>query len=72
MADEYVLWGIPEEWGLRIGASDLRVSPIPFGADIITRVEACDLRVMRRWCERRAKRGWSVSKMRTFCGEPPC
>lgn len=67
--EKYVLWGIPEEKGLRIGASDLRKSPLPFGADIITRVEPCDLDIMRRWCRRRARRGWTVEKMRAFCGE---
>lgn len=70
MTAEFVLWGIPEEKRLRIGVSDLRKSPLPFGADVITSVEACDLRMMRRWCERRARRKWSVEKMRTVCGEP--
>lgn len=67
---EYVLWGIPGKRRVRIGVSCAQYSPIPFGADIITRVELCELSIMRRWCEKHARRGWSVAKMRSFCGEP--
>jgi hypothetical protein len=69
MARQYVLWGIPEKKCVRIGMSDVRCPPLPFGAEIITYVEFCDLRIMRRWCERRAKRGWSINRMRQACGE---
>lgn len=63
----YVLWALAEGDRLRIGASVARYSPIPFGAQAITLVEGCDLSIMRRWCERHAKRGWSVEKMRRAC-----
>lgn len=68
MARQYVLWGIPEKKYVRIGVSDVRCSPIPFGAEIITCVEFCDLRMMRRWCEKGSKRGWPIEKMRQACG----
>ena len=65
----YVLWALDEGNGLRIGASVARYAPIPFGAQVITLVEGCDLPIMRLWCERCVKRGWSVEKMRKACGE---
>ena len=63
----YVLWALDEGDGLRIGASAARYAPIPFCAQVITLVEGCDLPIMRQWCERRAKRGWSVERMRKAC-----
>lgn len=65
----YAIWGIPEKKRIRIGISNACFSPFPFGAEIITLVEPCDVKLMRRWCERRAKRGWSINRMRQACGE---
>lgn len=69
MASEYIIWSVPCGRRVRIGASDASVSPIPFGAEPITRVESCDLRIMLRWCRRRARRGWTVEKMRAACDD---
>jgi hypothetical protein len=65
----YVLWGlsIGDNRHIRIGASRGRDSPLPFGAEVIATVDAEDLRLMRRWCERRARRGWTVERMRSAC-----
>lgn len=67
MSRAYMLWALAEGGKLRIGASVARYSPIPFGAQVITLVEGCDLSIMRRWCERHARRGWSVEKLRAAC-----
>lgn len=66
MASAYVLWAERLDGRLRIGASDARYRP-PIGVQVITIVEACDLRMMRRWLERRVKRGWTVEKMKAAC-----
>ena len=65
----YVLWATKEGRRMRIGASIARYAPIPFGAQIITLVEAPDLAMMRRWCGLCVKKGWSVEQMRLACGE---
>ena len=68
MADGYVIWG--ETRGnrrLRIGISHGRNSPIPFGAERIAVVDPEDLRLMRQWCEKRAKRGWDIERMKAAC-----
>ena len=65
----YVLWAIKEGRRMRIGVSIARHSPIPFGAQVITLVDAPDLSMMRRWCSRAFKKGWSVERMRAACGE---
>lgn len=65
--EEVLIWVIPEINRMRVGASRADRSPIPFGADIITRVPVCDKDMMLGWVKRRAKRGWSVEKMRGAC-----
>lgn len=64
---EFVIWAIPECNRLRIGALRADYSPLPFGAEIITRVLESDLKMMLRWAKRRAKRGWSIAKMQASC-----
>ncbi|SMG47328.1 hypothetical protein SAMN06275492_1423 [Dethiosulfovibrio salsuginis] len=65
----YVIWCRNEgRGGLRVGVSDARY-PIPYMADPITIFEHCYVRLMRRWLGRRAKRGWSLERMREACGE---
>jgi hypothetical protein len=66
----YVLWALPKDRRLQIGASCSRYAPLPFAAEIITTVDAQDLRLMRRWCERRARSGWTIERLRAACGEP--
>ena len=65
----YVIWATMERRRMRIGASIARHSPIPFGAQVITLVDAPDLSMMRRWCSKAAKKGLSVEQMRLACGE---
>lgn len=62
-----VIWGIQERNRVRIGQSAASYSPIPFAARVIARVPECDAGMMRRWCKRRAKRGWSVDRMIEAC-----
>jgi len=63
----YAIWCIKGNDGkLHIGAGDAHVR-IPRGAEIITFVEACDLRIMCRWLGRRAKRGWTLDRLRKSC-----
>ncbi|MCF4152605.1 hypothetical protein L2W58_12440 [Dethiosulfovibrio sp. F2B] len=63
----YVIWCRREgRGGLRVGVSDARY-PIPYMADPITIVEPCDVRLMRRWLRRRAKKGWSLERLRRSC-----
>jgi hypothetical protein len=64
---EYVIWAIPETNRLRIGALRADYSPLPFGADIITKVPDTDLDMMLRWIKRRAKRGWPIAKLQAAC-----
>lgn len=64
---DVVIWGIQETNRIRIGRSIAAHSPIPFGARVIARVPECDADMMRRWCKRRAKRGWSVDRMIEAC-----
>jgi hypothetical protein len=66
--DEYVIFAVPEGGNrLRVGASPANKSPLPFGAEIITRVVKPDLNIMLPWLRRRVKRGWSAEKMRLAC-----
>lgn len=69
MGRTYVLWAEGEEGRLRIGVSDARFF-LPPGVREIALIEACDIRMMRRWCERGAKLGWSVEAMREKCAPP--
>jgi len=66
---QYVLWAAKEGRCIRIGASIARSAPIPFGVQVITLVEELDLPMMRRWCRKCARKGWSVEQMRLACGE---
>ena len=67
----YFIWGIPRRGRVRIGVSNASYSPLPFDADIITLVESCDVDLMKRWCRKKAKKGWSIEKLRRSCGEDP-
>ena len=65
--NEVLIWVIPENNRMRVGASWAERSPIPFGVDVIARVPVCDKEMMLRWVKNRAKRGWSVQKMKEAC-----
>jgi hypothetical protein len=65
---EHVIFAIPERGGrLRVAAFPADRSPLPFGAEIVARVADSDLRMMLLWTRRRAKRGWSLEKMKAAC-----
>jgi hypothetical protein len=64
---DYVIWAIPEDKRLRVGALRADFSPLPFGAEIIARVADVDLDMMLRWTKRRAKQGWPLEKIRAAC-----
>ena len=64
---KYIIGAIPERRGLRVGVSNASCYPLPFGADIITLVEFCDVDLMKRWCRKKARKGWTVEKMRRSC-----
>lgn len=64
---EFVIWAIPEHGRLRIGVFRADFSPLPFGAEIITKVIEADRDMMLRWIKRRAKRGWPLEKIRAAC-----
>ena len=70
MTRTYVLWAIKRGRRLRIGASDARYSPLPFGARAITLVEGGDLCLMMEWCRKCARENWSVERMRAACEVP--
>jgi hypothetical protein len=66
--EEHVIFAIHETNDrMRVGALPADKSPLPFGAEMITRVVGADLNMMLLWAKRRAKRGWSVEKMREAC-----
>jgi hypothetical protein len=66
--NEYVLFALMGPGNrLGIGALPAKESPLPFGSEIITRVCEPDLKMMLLWAKRRAKRGWSVEKIRAAC-----
>ena len=65
---EYVIFAVPEAGNrLRVGALPAHKSPLPYGAQAVTRVLSADLEMMLLWAKRRAKRGWSVEKMKAAC-----
>ena len=65
---EHVIFAIRELGGrLRVAAFPANRSPLPFGAEIITRVAGADLGMMMLWTKRRAKRGWSIEKIKAAC-----
>jgi hypothetical protein len=65
---DHVIFAIEECRGrIRIGAFPASASPLPEGAEIIARVASEDLGMMILWAKRRAKRGWSVEKIRAAC-----
>jgi hypothetical protein len=64
---EFVIWAILDGPRAKIGALPASVAPLPKGAEIVTRVAQADLNMMLLWAKRRAKRGWSVEKMRAAC-----
>ncbi len=67
MPHTYVLWAMQEGRRMRIGVSNARYSPLPFGARAITLVEGCDLSLMLEWCRKCVKDGWPVERMRAAC-----
>ncbi|MDR1516258.1 MAG: hypothetical protein LBS45_11240 [Synergistaceae bacterium] len=65
---EHVIFAIPERGNrLRIAAFPASRSPLPLGAEIIARVADADLNMMLLWAKRRAKRGWSLGKIKAAC-----
>jgi hypothetical protein len=65
---DFVIWAVPRaDKKFRIGASSAHKSPLPFGAEVVTRVSEADLNMMMLWAKRQAKRGWSAEKMRATC-----
>lgn len=64
---EVVIWIIREGGSYRVGVSDAKAAPIPFGADPVTCIKRCDERMMLEWIKKRIKRGWSPEKIRTAC-----
>lgn len=68
MAASYVIWAEERDGRLKVYASNARYR-IPFGVQVITTVDAVDLKDMLHWCGDRARRGWSVERMRRASGE---
>jgi hypothetical protein len=65
---DFVIWAVPNtRKKYRIGASPAHKYPLPFGAEMVTRVSEADLNMMMLWMKLRARRGWSVEKMREAC-----
>jgi hypothetical protein len=65
---EFVIFAIPEnEKRVRVAAYPSNKYPLPFGAEIITRVVEPDLDMMVSWAKRRAKRGWDIGKIKAAC-----
>jgi hypothetical protein len=65
---EFVIFIAPEsDKRMRVAAYPQNKYPLPFGAEIITRVVEPDLNMMMLWTKRQARRGWSVKKMRAAC-----
>jgi hypothetical protein len=68
MMREFVIFAVPDGGErIRVAAYPRNRYPLPFGAEIITRVIEPDLDLMIRWAKRRAKRGWSLEKIRAAC-----
>lgn len=67
MIDEVVIWAIPEGGSYRLGCADAAVAPIPFGAEIVVRIDRCDKELMWQWIKKRVRRGWSLDKIRRKC-----
>lgn len=68
MAASYVIWAEERDGRLSVRASSARYR-LPFGVQVITTVDAVDLRSMLHWCGGRARKGWSVERMRKASGE---
>lgn len=68
MATSYVIWAEERDGCLNVRASNARYR-LPFGVHVITTVDAVDLRSMLHWCGDRARKGWSVERMRKASGE---
>lgn len=64
---EIVIWAVKEGKTYRAGVSDAKISPIPFSAEIITRTQKCDERIMLEWVKKRIKRGWPIDKIKAAC-----
>lgn len=64
MQDEVIIWVILESNRIRIGTSIASVAPIPFGADIITRVTKEDANITKAEVKRYAKKGFSIEKIK--------
>ena len=64
---EWVIWALKENYGVRVGAHPAHSTYIPFSAEIITRVLYAEKEMMLRWARRRARRGWSIEKMKAAC-----
>jgi hypothetical protein len=64
---DHVIFAIEEYNRLRIGAFPADKSPLPRGAEVVTRVSDADLSMMLLWAKRQAKRGWSLGEMKAAC-----
>ena len=65
---EFVIFAIPDiNRRVRVAAFPMNKYPLPFGAEIITRVAEPDLNMMMSWAKRQAKRGWSAEKIKAAC-----
>ena len=66
MQTEVIIWVIAEPNRIRIGASIASIAPIPFGADIITRVKKEDANITKAEVKRYAKKGLSIEKIKAL------
>ena len=51
----------------RISACPVKRYPLPFGAEVITRVVEPDLDMMISWTKQQSNRGWDVSRIKAAC-----
>jgi hypothetical protein len=65
---EFLILAVPDG-GTRphISACPIKRYPLPFGAEVITRVLEPDLDMMLSWTKRQSNRGWSVGRIKAAC-----
>jgi hypothetical protein len=65
---EFLILAVSDGGGRpRLSACPMKRYPLPFGAEIITRVVEPDLDMMLSWTKRQSDRGWDVRRIKAAC-----
>jgi hypothetical protein len=65
---EFLILAVPDGGARpRISACPMGRYPLPFGAEVVTRVLGPDLDMMLSWIKRQTDRGWNINKIKAAC-----